>query len=61
MNNPGVAVSFPTDGSNASKAARIQASLVTLQNLNGPGQGCPASATTFLVRSHYSRVKTIVI
>jgi len=50
VNNPSVAVSFPTDNSNASKAARIQASLVTLQNLNGPGVGCPASSTTFLAQ-----------
>jgi hypothetical protein len=47
VNNPSVSVSFPTDDSNASKAARIQASLVTLQNLNGPGKGCPAASTTF--------------
>ncbi|KAF9453155.1 hypothetical protein P691DRAFT_802035 [Macrolepiota fuliginosa MF-IS2] len=47
VNNPSVAVTFPTDDSNASKAARIQAALVTLQNLNGPGVGCPAASTTF--------------
>ncbi|TFK39085.1 hypothetical protein BDQ12DRAFT_698426 [Crucibulum laeve] len=47
VNNPTVSVSFPTDDSNASKAARIQAALVTLQNLNGPGKGCPAASTTF--------------
>ncbi|RDB18998.1 hypothetical protein Hypma_014329 [Hypsizygus marmoreus] len=46
VNNPSVSVSFPTDNSNASKAARIVASLVTLQNLNGPGVGCPAASTT---------------
>ncbi|EIN12488.1 hypothetical protein PUNSTDRAFT_97244 [Punctularia strigosozonata HHB-11173 SS5] len=46
VNNPSIAVSFPTDGSNASQAARIQAALVTLQNLNGPGVGCPAASTT---------------
>jgi len=48
VKNPGVQVSFPTDDSNASKAARIQAALVTLQNLNGPGVGCPAASTTLL-------------
>jgi len=47
VNNPSVAVSFPTDNSPASQRARIQASLVTLQNLNGSGKGCPASSTTF--------------
>ncbi|EAU86093.1 hypothetical protein E4U52_001234 [Claviceps spartinae] len=46
VNNPSVAVSFPTDDSNESKAARIIASLITLQNLNGPGLGCPGAATT---------------
>jgi len=50
VNNPGIAVSFPTDNSKASKLARIQASLVTLQNLRGPGQGCPAASTTFLAQ-----------
>jgi hypothetical protein len=46
-NNPSVAVTFPTGNSNADKAGRIIASLITLQNLNGPGQGCPAVSTTF--------------
>ncbi|KAK2465305.1 hypothetical protein APHAL10511_002659 [Amanita phalloides] len=50
VNNPGVAVTFPTDDSTASKIARIQAALVTLQNLKGPGVGCPAASTTFLQR-----------
>jgi hypothetical protein len=49
VNNPSVVVTFPTDESNASKSARIQASLVTLQNLKGPGVGCPAASTTLLV------------
>jgi len=50
VNNPGVAVSFPTDDSKASKLARMGAALVTLQNLRGPGQGCPAASTTFLAQ-----------
>jgi len=50
INNPSVPVTFPTGLDNASKVARIQASLVTLQNLNGPGQGCPASSTTFVAQ-----------
>jgi len=50
VKNPSVQVSFPTDNSNASKAARIQAALVTLQNLNGPGVGCPAASTTLLAQ-----------
>ena len=49
VNNTGVAVSFPLDDSNQSKAERIRASLVTLQNLRGPGVGCPAASTTLLV------------
>jgi len=46
VNNPGLPFSFPTDNSKASKLARINASLVTLQNLHGPGVGCPAVSTT---------------
>jgi len=49
-NNPTVAVSFPTDASPASQIARIQTALVTLQNLHGPGVGCPAVSTTFLAQ-----------
>jgi len=47
VHNPSIAVNFPTDNSKASQLARIDAALVTLQNLNGPGQGCPAASTTF--------------
>lgn len=47
INNPGVAVSFPTDNSKQSKLARLNAATVTLQNLRGPGVGCPQAATTF--------------
>jgi len=50
VNNPSVPVSFPTDDSKESQIARIQASLVTLQNLNGPGVGCPAASTTLLAQ-----------
>eukprot|EP00918_Siedleckia_nematoides_P067972 GHVU01147913.1.p1 GENE.GHVU01147913.1~~GHVU01147913.1.p1 ORF type:complete len:210 (+),score=38.71 GHVU01147913.1:247-876(+) len=46
-NNPSVSLSFPTGSDNASSAARIEASIITLQNLNGPGVGCPAASTTF--------------
>jgi hypothetical protein len=48
VNNPAVKVSFPTDNSPASQIARIQAVLVSLQNLHGPGVGCPAASTTLL-------------
>lgn len=46
-NNPTVKLSFPTDSSQASALARLNAAAVTLQNLNGPGQGCPVVSTTF--------------
>ncbi|TRM56943.1 hypothetical protein BD626DRAFT_635277 [Schizophyllum amplum] len=50
VNNPSVAVTFPEDNSTESQIARIQASLVTLQNLEGPGKGCPAASTTLLAQ-----------
>jgi hypothetical protein len=50
VNNTGVLVNFPTDNSVASQQARITASLETLQNLDGPGKGCPAVSTTLQVR-----------
>ncbi|KAG2149292.1 hypothetical protein DEU56DRAFT_908985 [Suillus clintonianus] len=45
--NPTVKLSFPTDNSTASQNARLNAAAVTLQNLEGPGVGCPISSTTF--------------
>ncbi|KAJ7465146.1 hypothetical protein FB451DRAFT_1488449 [Mycena latifolia] len=50
INNPGVAAPFPTDNSAASQIARLQTSVTSLQNLFGPGKGCPAAATTFLAQ-----------
>jgi hypothetical protein len=50
VNNPGIGVKFPTGNSNADKIARIQAGLVTLQNLRGPGVGCPAVSSTLLAQ-----------
>jgi len=47
VNNPSVPLTFPEDDSRASNITRIQAAIVTLQNLNGPGRGCPAASTTF--------------
>ena len=48
INNPSVkGVTFPTDDSKASKLARLFTATVTLQNLHGPGVGCPQAATTF--------------
>jgi len=46
VNNPTVKVTFPTDNSKQSKLARISAATVSLQNLNGPGKGCPIVSTT---------------
>ncbi len=40
-------LSFPTDNSKASQSARLNAAAVTLQNLHGPGKGCPVASTTF--------------
>jgi len=50
VNNPSIAVTFPLGDSESDEAARIQASLVTLQNLRGPGVGCPAASTTLLAQ-----------
>jgi hypothetical protein len=47
VHNPSVALSFPTGSGSGDEVARIQASIITLQNLNGPGVGCPAASTTF--------------
>ena len=46
VNNPSVKVSYPLDDSVQSQLARVDTALVTLQNLNGPGKGCPAVSTT---------------
>jgi hypothetical protein len=51
VNNPTIQVSFPTDNSKASKLARLNAAVVTLQNLRGPGVGCPAASTTFTAQA----------
>lgn len=50
IENPSVQLTFPSDNSTASQLARIDACLVTLQNLNGTGVGCPASSTTFVAQ-----------
>ncbi|KIK96157.1 hypothetical protein PAXRUDRAFT_773355 [Paxillus rubicundulus Ve08.2h10] len=47
MLNPTVLLTFPTDNSTASQNARLNAAAVTIQNLNGPGKGCPIVSTTF--------------
>lgn len=47
VHNPAVAAPFPTDNSKASQITRLQTSISSLQNLFGPGKGCPAASTTF--------------
>ncbi|KAG8901747.1 hypothetical protein FRB99_005116 [Tulasnella sp. 403] len=46
VNNPDVKVDYPFDGSVVSQKARIVASIITIQNLKGPGVGCPVVSTT---------------
>jgi hypothetical protein len=46
VNNSAVRVVFPLGNGTADAQARITAAEITLQNLRGPGVGCPASATT---------------
>jgi len=46
VNNPSAKVTFPTDNSKQSQLARLTAASITLQNLNGPGKGCPVASTT---------------
>ena len=41
---------FPEDDSKQSQIIRLQTSIITLQNLNGAGVGCPAASTTFLAQ-----------
>ena len=57
VNNPTVAVSFPTDDSTQSQITRINAALVALQNLEGPGKGCPAASTTLLAQQKALQAK----
>ena len=45
VNNPSVKVSFQTGDSKQDKSARITAASITIQNLNGPGKGCPVAST----------------
>jgi len=48
INNTEVAVPpFPTDNSTASQLTIFHICTITLQNLVGPGKGCPQSSTTW--------------
>ncbi|KAJ7921184.1 hypothetical protein B0H13DRAFT_2418154 [Mycena leptocephala] len=46
-NNPSFAAPWPTDSSMGSEIIRVQTSILTLQNLFGPGKGCPVESTIF--------------
>ncbi|TBU37634.1 anthranilate phosphoribosyltransferase [Dichomitus squalens] len=47
INNPPIAAPFPTGNSKGEQQARIATLLSTLQNLHGPGVGCPAVSTVY--------------
>ncbi|TFK83926.1 hypothetical protein K466DRAFT_497514 [Polyporus arcularius HHB13444] len=47
INNPPIATPFPTGNSKPEQQARIATLLSTLQNLHGPGVGCPAVSTVY--------------
>ncbi|KAJ7104933.1 hypothetical protein C8R44DRAFT_807275 [Mycena epipterygia] len=47
-NNPSFAAPFPTDASKGSQITRLQTCIIALQNLFGPGVGCPVASTTYL-------------
>ena len=47
INNPPIAAPFPTGDSKPEQQARMATLLSTLQNLHGPGVGCPAVSTQY--------------
>ncbi|EJF55607.1 hypothetical protein DICSQDRAFT_94646 [Dichomitus squalens LYAD-421 SS1] len=47
IHNPSIAAPFPSGNSKSSQQARIATLLSTLQNLHGPGVGCPAVSTVY--------------
>ena len=51
FNNPSVKVNFPLGNSVQDQKDRITASIIALQNLNGPGKGCPGVSTTLSLQS----------
>jgi hypothetical protein len=44
--NPSVGIAFPVENSIHKASARINAAAVSLQDLDGPGKGCPFAVTT---------------
>ncbi|KAF9019940.1 hypothetical protein BDZ89DRAFT_1072641 [Hymenopellis radicata] len=61
VNNPDVAISFPEDDSVQGEIGRITAVLISMQNLDGPGKGCPAASTTLLVSESCVRVNMLLM
>jgi len=61
VNNPSLKVTFPTSNSKADQLARVTAAVITLQNLNGPGKGCPVASTTLLVRDQLQSLLCLII
>jgi hypothetical protein len=51
VNNTVVKMSFPLGDSVQDKQGRITAAAITLQNLEGPGKGCPLVSTTLGLQS----------
>ena len=47
IHNPSVGAPFPSGNSKSAQQARIVTLLSTLQNLHGPGVGCPAVSTVY--------------
>ena len=47
IHNPSIAAPFPGGNSKGAKQARMATLLSTLQNLHGPGVGCPAVSTVY--------------
>jgi len=50
IHNPDAKLSFPTDTSKQSQLDRMEACIITLQNLFDFGKGCPVAATTYLAQ-----------
>ncbi|KAF7299456.1 hypothetical protein MIND_00895500 [Mycena indigotica] len=47
IHNPAVPAPFPSDNSIRSQITRLQTQISSLQNLRGPGVGCPAVSTNW--------------
>ena len=54
-------MTFPTGNSKADQSGRLTAASITLQNLNGPGKGCPVVSTTFPIQQQAINSGTSVV